>query len=148
MLLSGFGLGCSSRTRLGNSDAAIVRDAYFCEKLSNAREVDRVMPLCRGVVIEKFGKLFKFLNREGFGNPPTVFESHQRQLVVRSDPFYNAPNTLTRNPTNGSWWIVSDPFYNATQTRACNPTNGSWWIVQILPKGSEVSTHCRGWDYF
>jgi len=64
------------------------------------------MPLCRGVVIEKFGKLFKFLNREGFGNPPTVFESHQRQLVVRSDPFYNAPNTLTRNPTNGSWWIV------------------------------------------
>src|SRR6185503_19716791 len=34
------------------------------------------------------------------------------------------------------------------KTKPLNPTNGSWWIVQILSKeGSEVSTHCRGWDY-
>src|SRR6185503_3574134 len=31
--------------------------------------------------------------------------------------------------------------------RGLNPTNGSWWMVQILSKGSEVSTHCREWDY-
>src|SRR5262249_27090574 len=43
-----------------------------------------------------------------------VSECHQRQLVVRSDPFYkNAP--------------ASSP----------NATNGSWWFVQIL------STNCR-----
>jgi len=30
-----------------------------------------------------------------------------------------------------------------------NPTNGSWWIVQFSSdRGSEVSTHCRGWDYY
>ena len=34
------------------------------------------------------------------------------------------------------------------ETWPLNPTNGSWWIVQILSgEGSEVSTHCRGWDY-
>jgi hypothetical protein len=32
-------------------------------------------------------------------------------------------------------------------TLSWNPTNGSWWMVQILSGGSEVSTHCRGWDY-
>ena len=45
----------------------------------------------------------------------------------------------------GSFQMVSK---TKQKERPCNPTNGSWWIVQILSDdGSEVSTHCRGWDY-
>ena len=33
-------------------------------------------------------------------------ESHQRQLVDDSDPFYADVLRRTSNPTNGSWWMV------------------------------------------
>jgi REP element-mobilizing transposase RayT len=33
-------------------------------------------------------------------------ESHQRQLVDSSDPFYSCTGPPAHNPTNGSWWIV------------------------------------------
>src|SRR6185295_16043479 len=45
------------------------------------------------------------------------------------------------------WVVSSDAFYTQHKTWPSNPTNGSWWMVQILSKGSEVSTHSRGWDY-
>ena len=67
---------------------------------------------------------------------------------------------MVSNPTHGSGWFIqwflnpthgSGWFIQILSTRnsigPLNPTNGSWWIVQILSKGSEISTHCRGWDY-
>jgi len=51
------------------------------------------------------------------------------------------------NPTHGSGWIIQMVSTRNLKSRGWNPTNGSWWIVQILSKGSEVSTHCHGWDY-
>jgi len=28
-------------------------------------------------------------------------------------PSTTQPPAISRNPTNGSWWMLSDPFYNA-----------------------------------
>src|SRR5215217_9098599 len=65
--------------------------------------------------------------------PPSSRESHQRQLVDRSDPFYKhgTPEFSGIPPT-----AVGGSFRSFLQTRyprvLGNPTNGSWWIVQIL----------------
>ena len=81
--------GCSSQTRLGNSDAAIVRDAYFCEKLGNALGAR----LPSGLVIEIFGKLFKIMESPRAGSHPNAegVGYYQPSGWSAATPWVNSP---------------------------------------------------------
>jgi hypothetical protein len=75
-------------------------------------------------------------------------EIHQRQLVDCSDPFYRELDALPKEipPTAVGGWFRS--FYGRKLNAASrNPTNGSWWLVQIFsritPNSSMPNDKCK-----
>src|ERR1700754_2319821 len=75
-------------------------------------------------------------------------QSHQRQLVDGSDPFYLAVRQRVGPipPTAVGGWFRSFLPCGPPTCRP-NPTNGSWWMVQILstlrPANVSVQSHQR-----
>ena len=67
---------------------------------------------------------------------PTSWESHERQSVDYSNPFYCKRSQLVGNPTDGSPWIIQILSTASAAKRGGNPTDGSPWIVQILSTAS------------
>ena len=70
-----------------------------------------------------------------FGNP------HGRQSVEDSHPFYKARLMAFGNPHGRQSVEDSHPFYEAMPMAFGNPTDGSPWMVQILSTKSG-----RYWD--
>src|SRR6201991_2329551 len=67
-------------------------------------------------------------------------QSHQRQLVDGSDPFYLAVRQRVGPipPTAVGGWFRSFLPCGPPTCRS-NPTNGSWWMVQILSTWRSVN---------
>jgi len=76
-------------------------------------------------------------------------ESHPRQWVDGSDPFYTSETGFSLNPTHGSGWMIQ--ILSTRETGfSRNPTHGSGWMVQILSTRKQVSvgippTAVGGW---
>src|SRR5215510_44973 len=68
-------------------------------------------------------------------------ESHQRQLVDRSSPFYKHPTfCLPRIPPTAVGGSFKSFLQNRRPLNWRNPTNGSWWIIHVLPTSTEKNS--------